>query len=152
MTCYPQIYFACHTRHVHDAGSGITLSKNQSDILNHLDEIEPTSLTELAAHMGVTPSTMSLATKRLVRQGFVTRERDLRDRRVIRLRLSAAGVRVKERQSVLDPERVRAVLDRLDDAERQTALTGLQLLARASGDAMKEYSRNRGQQGGRLAG
>lgn len=150
LTCYPQIYFACHTRHVRDDATGTTLSKHQADILNHLDEVEPTSLTELAEHMGVTPSTMSLATKRLIRQGFVTRERDARDRRVIRLRLSPAGARVKERQSVLDPDRVAAVLDRLTEEDRAAALHGLRLLARASGEAMTEYARSRRRD--RLAG
>jgi DNA-binding MarR family transcriptional regulator len=151
MTLYPQIYFACHTRHVRDAVSDTTLSKHQADILNHLDDVEPTSLTDLAEHMGVTASTMSLATKRLLRQGFITRHRDPSDGRVIQLRLSEAGVRVKEQQSVLDADRVSAVLDRLTAEERDAAIEGLRLLARASGEAMRAYSMTRGAGDRRLA-
>jgi DNA-binding MarR family transcriptional regulator len=152
MTLYPQIYFACHTRHVRDAETDTTLSKHQADILNHLDDVEPTNLTDLAEHMGVTVSTMSLATKRLLLQGFITRHRDPSDGRVIQLRLSEAGIRVKERQSVLDGGRVQAVLDRLTAEERFAAIEGLRLLARASAEAMREYSQTRGAGDRRLAG
>jgi DNA-binding MarR family transcriptional regulator len=140
---YPRIYYACHTRHVRDAQTEQVLSAHQAGILSHLDDVEPTTLLELAGHLGVTASTMSLAIERLVRQGFVLRQRDPRDRRAVQLRLSEAGVRVKEAQSVLDPERVRAVLRRLSPGDRQKALDGLALLARASQEQMHEQGPSR---------
>lgn len=129
---YPRIYFACHTRHVRDAITETVLSANQASILDHLDEHDPTTLTDLASHMGVTPSTMSIAVDRLVRQGYVTRIRDTEDKRRVRLRLTPAGTRIKSEKSVLDPSRVGAVLARLGTAERAEALRGLALLAQAS--------------------
>ena len=66
MNLYPRIYFACHTRHVRDARTEQVVSSHQASILDHLDEIEPTSLTTLASHMGVTLSTMSLTIDRLL--------------------------------------------------------------------------------------
>ena len=62
---YSQIYFACHTRHVHDPESGTRVSARQASILSHLDSVEPTPLSQLASHMGVTVSTMSIAVDRL---------------------------------------------------------------------------------------
>jgi DNA-binding MarR family transcriptional regulator len=132
LDAYPRIYFACHTRHVRDLRTETVLSANQASILDHLDEVEPTSLNELAAHMGVTPSTMSIAIERLVRQGYVTRLRDESDRRRVRLRLTPDGTRIKSEKSVLDPTRVNAVLARLSPSERADALRGLELLAKAS--------------------
>lgn len=137
LSAYPRIYFACHTRHVHDPESGHTLSRHQASILSHLDEVDATTLTELANHMGVTVSTMSLAIKRLERQGFIGRSRDVVDRRVIRLRLTEAGVRVRDAQSVLDEDRVAGMLEVLTAAERDVALEGLALLARAAGEYMR---------------
>jgi DNA-binding MarR family transcriptional regulator len=143
---YPRIYFACHRRHVRDPGTGDVLSAHQASILDHLDAVEATALTELAAHMGVTAGTMSVAVDRLVRGGYVTREIDPADRRRLRLRLTDAGVRVRGAHSVLDPELVSALLDRLAPGDREAALRGLSLLARAAGD------RSGPRQAGRRAG
>lgn len=136
MAFYPRIYFACHTRHVRDPKQNRTLSSHQASVLDHLDEIEPTGLLTLAAHMGVTASTMSLMIDRLARGGYVIRERDAKDGRRVNLLLTRAGVRIKSEKSVLDPQRVQAVLDQLTAAERRQAIHGLELLARASGQAM----------------
>ena len=127
---YPRIYFACHLRHVRDPKTRRTLSAHQASILDHLDEREPVTLLDLARHMGVTASTMSLHVERLVRRGYVLRERDSRDGRRLRLRVSASGARIREANSVLDPERVRAMLSRLSAAERAEGLRGLEILAK----------------------
>ncbi len=135
---YPRIYFACHMRHVRDPKRNRALSSHQASVLDHLDEIEPTGLLTLAAHMGVTASTMSLMIDRLARGGYVIRERDAKDGRRVNLRLTKAGVRIKSQQKVLDPERVRAVLGELTVREREEAIHGLDLLARASAQAMQK--------------
>jgi len=137
MTLYPRIYFACHTRHVRDPQSQRLLSRHQASILDHLDEVDPMSVTDLAGHMGVTVATMSLAIDRLEDKAYVQRARDPKDRRRVMLRVTAAGVRVREARSVLDPVRVEGVLAELSAADRVTALQGLALLARASNAHMK---------------
>ena len=133
---YPRIFFACHTRHRRDPLTRKRLSQHQASILDHLDDVEPTNLMDLARHMGVTPSTMSLSIERLVRRGYVLRARDPRDRRRLQLLLSPAGVRVKEAQQVLEPARVRGLLAQLAGEDRDSALRGLALLARAAGRYM----------------
>ena len=132
MELYPRIYFACHTRHVHDPSSGQKLSSHQASILDHLDGVEPTNMGELARHMGVTVSTMSISVSRLVTQGYVFRERDAADRRRVLLTLSPEGVRMKSAKSVLDPERCARVLAQLPEKQRAAALEGLSLLAEAA--------------------
>ena len=139
MTLYPRIYFACHTRHVRDPQSQRLLSRHQASILDHLDEIEPTTVMDLAAHMGVTAATMSLSIDRLERKGYVVRLKDAKDRRRVHVRLTTAGVRVREASSVLDPSRVETLVSRLSEAERTRAIEGLALLARAG----EEMSRAR---------
>jgi MarR family transcriptional regulator, organic hydroperoxide resistance regulator len=138
MSLYPRIYFACHTRHVADPKRKRMLSSHQASVLDHLDEIAPTGLLTLAAHMGVTASTMSLMIDRLARGGYVIRERDAQDGRRVGLRLTKSGVRIKSEKSVLDPQRVQAVLDQLTAGERRQAIHGLSLLAQASGRAMQK--------------
>lgn len=136
MTLYPRIYFACHTRHVRDPQSQRLLSRHQASILDHLDEIEPTTVMDLAAHMGVTAATMSLSIDRLERKGYVVRLKDAKDRRRVHVRLTGAGVRMRESSSVLDPGRVEALVARLNDDERTRAIEGLALLARAAQEQM----------------
>src|SRR5690242_10308527 len=103
MEHYPRIFFACHQRHRRDPQTQRLVSAHQASILDHLDEVEPTGLLELAMHMGVTASTMCISMSRLLRQGFVVSSRDPQDGRRVQLRLTPAGVRVKDASSVLEP-------------------------------------------------
>ena len=141
LDAYPRIFFACHRRHVHDRESSNTLSAHQASILDHLDTVEPMSLNDLAAHMGVTASTMSLAVDRLERAGYVVRERSTVDRRRLHLRLTDAGDRVKEASSVLEPDLVATLLRQLSAADRRDALRGLELLAHAADATVKTLGR-----------
>lgn len=140
LTLYPRIYFACHRRHLRDPQTHHHLSRHQATILDHLDELEPRTVMDLAGHMGVTAATMSLAIDRLERKGYVARLRDAADRRRVHVRLTAAGVRVRDASSVLDPVRVDALLARLTEDERARAIHGLELLARAASAEMQAAS------------
>lgn len=140
MEFYPKIYFACHTKHVNDPLKKVRLTAHQGSILDHLNDTDPVSLQELAIHMGVTPSTMSITIERLVKLGYVSRQKDKKDSRKIELLLTLQGTKIKRRKSVLDSERVREVLSRLTDDERSSAIKGLALLASASEVQMKSKS------------
>ena len=148
LRCYPQIYFACHRRHVRDEQTKAVLSAHQASVLDHLDDVEGTNLLELARHMGVTASTMSLMVDRLERGGHVTRERSKEDGRRVVLRLTPAGVRIKRQQNVLEPGLVEAMLARLDDDRRREALRGLELLAEAAREVVASGEMNRVLKGG----
>ncbi|MBI3724762.1 winged helix-turn-helix transcriptional regulator [bacterium] len=143
LEAYPRIYFACHTRHVSDPRTKDVLSAHQASILSHLDSLEATSLLELAGHMGVTASTMSLGIERLVRSCYVRRRRSAEDARRVDLSLTAKGVRTRDAQSVLDPALVRALLGRLSPLERERALSGLELLSGAASAATEEWARRK---------
>jgi DNA-binding MarR family transcriptional regulator len=132
LECYPQIYFACHRRHVRDPQTRAVMSAHQASVLDHLDAVEGTALLDLAQHMGVTASTMSLTVDRLERGGYLTRGRNQTDKRRVDLKLTPAGARIKRQQKALEPELVAALLARLDRARREEALRGLQLLAEAA--------------------
>ena len=136
MRFYPRIFFACHTRHVRDARTRRTISAHQASILDHLDEIEPTGLNDLARHMGVTASTMCITVDRLIRARYVARTRDPRDGRRVALRITRAGARLRDQKSVLDADLVRAMLARMTPAERRDGLRGLELLARAADESV----------------
>ena len=143
LDAYPKIFFACHRRHRRDPRTQKLLSESQARVLDHLDQVEPTSLTKLAEHLGVTLGTMSLSVERLVRRGYVRRREDPADGRKVRLLLTPAGARMKEAASVLDEDLVEAMMSRLDEADRALAVRGLELLADAAQLLISERASNR---------
>src|SRR4029077_16935345 len=134
MTWYPRIYFACHSRHVRDEEQNRVISAHLVSVLDHLDEVEPVGLLELAAHMGVTPSTMSITVDRLERGGYLAKTRSAADKRRVNLTLTAAGSRIRAKHTVLDNERVADVLKQLSPDERKQALHGLMMRRRAAAE------------------
>ena len=128
----PRILYACRRIDARTLSTGRSLSPQQALILDQLDADVPTSLQALAAQMSVTAPTMSVAIGRLVREGYVRRDRDTVDGRRLDLTLSPAGIRIRKSTSSLDPRRVAALLGRLSATDRAVAMRGLTALADAA--------------------
>jgi DNA-binding MarR family transcriptional regulator len=128
----PRVHFACRSRGGSVPESGVEVSEHQARILALLDPNDPAMVTELADVMGVTASTMSLNLKRLEGRGLIERQRDPADRRVMNVRLSGEGARMRESLSELDVARVDAMLRALGRDERRVAIQGLVALAEAA--------------------
>ena len=135
---YPQIYFACHTRHVRRASTTTQLSATDSTLLAHLDEEHAVRATALARHLGLAASTLSAAIARLAKLDYVIQRRDSRDGRAVELLLSAKGAAAMQASSVLESDRVRRMLAHLRAPERKRALDGLALLGKAARKAQGE--------------
>ena len=140
--CYPQVYYACHTRHDRARSSSAHLSARDSEILVHLDSREPLTLSTLAAHMDLSRSTLSEAVTKLESFGYIGKQRgDDGDRRRVGLILTKKGVDAVRANSVLEAARLRAALSRLTKAEQSAAVRGLELLARAARTAVQHGPR-----------
>lgn len=137
---YPRIFLACHTDHRRDPESRSVLSDAQASLLDHLDDVESIRLTDLARHLGITPSSASLAVSRLSVRGYVARSKSPGDGREVRLRLSPAGRRVRDAREVLNPRLVQRLVSRLGPREQVRAIEGLALLAREADVLLKERS------------
>jgi DNA-binding MarR family transcriptional regulator len=125
---YPQIYLACHVDHTtrrRDHG----LSDRDAAVLAHLDELAPVTAGALAKHLGVGPSTVTEAIDRLAAKQLVERRRVGRK---VELRITPAGVALMQASSVLDADRVSALLDALPEPQRADAVRGIELLATAA--------------------
>lgn len=129
---YPQIYFACHTRHPRRRTSDVSLSPSDGTVLMHLGAGPGPTPSGLARHLGIGKPTLSAALKRLEALGYVTRHASPQDRRRVQLALTDSGVVAVRRASVLDAARVRQVLASLTARDRARAVDGLTLLARAA--------------------
>jgi DNA-binding MarR family transcriptional regulator len=124
---FPQIYFACHTRHRRRRTSMHRISARDSTILAHLSRQTPTTPARLAEHLGVARSTLSEALKRLIDLGLVERP----SVRTAGVRLSARGADAIQSDSVLETERLRSALELLSVAEQRLVARGLTTLAEA---------------------
>jgi len=129
---YPQIFVACHTDHVRAASTTWRISSQDASILVHLERDSGLSPRALADHLGVAPSTLSAAIARLSELGYLTSKPDDVDRRKRELRLTARGAEAIASTSVLNAERVQAMLNELKPDERKAAIRGLALLAQAA--------------------
>ncbi len=79
----------------------------QATILLALESDGPQKISDVAKHLNMTPSNLSMICRRLERDGFLSRSRDERDQRVVRLKLT-------ERASqVMCAVQARALEDRL---------------------------------------
>jgi DNA-binding MarR family transcriptional regulator len=93
----------------------VNLTMQQLKVLLLLSRHDGISSQELTRHLGVSLATLSGIVDRLVAQGHVTRTEDQHDRRIRRIRLSAAGRETLTEIMDGGTRAQRRVLDRLDD-------------------------------------
>lgn len=141
LDAYPAIFLACHRQHLREDERGHTVTEHQASILDHLHPARPTTLSRLAEHMGVSRSTMSITVRRLVRCGYIEHRRDKSDRRSVRLTLTPAGARLREQNTLLDPDLVREMFAVMKSGDLEIALVGMERLARAARTLLRRRSR-----------
>lgn len=93
----------------------------------------PITLGELAAAEQVRPPTMTRVVGALAADGLVRRESDPADRRLVRLRATAAGARVLERGRARRIDALARELDALPPAERAALRGALDVLEHVVG-------------------
>jgi DNA-binding MarR family transcriptional regulator len=101
------------------------------------------TLSWLAAQVKVSAPTASGLADRLVRQGYVRREEDPRDRRLVRHHLTDSGTAIlgeMEREGVALFE---AILSRLSDEDLDSLVHGLTVLNAAAADVARESAEAR---------
>jgi len=125
---YPQLYLACHVEHT-TRRRGHGLSDRDASVLAHLDELSPVTAGSLAKHLGVGPSSVTAAIDHLERRGLVERRRVGRR---VELRITRAGIEQMRATSVLDADRLEALLARVPARRRAEAVRGIELLATAA--------------------
>lgn len=143
LDAYPAIFLACHRQHIREDEGGNAVTERQASILDHLDPVRATTLSQLAEHMGVGRSSMSITVQRLVRNGYIACKRDGKDTRCVRLTLTPAGARVREQNTLLDPALVREMFALMNGPTLETALQGLETLAKSAKTVLRRRSRRR---------
>jgi DNA-binding MarR family transcriptional regulator len=129
LDAYPAIFLACHRRHVRQDAAGLRVTERQASVLDHLHPVRPTSLSQLAEHLGVGRSAMSIIVTRLVRQGYVAKVVGRQDSRRVDLTLTPSGAKIKEQNTILDPDLVMDMFRPMRAEQLEIALQGIERLA-----------------------
>jgi DNA-binding MarR family transcriptional regulator len=109
---------------------GQPISLSQAFALHELDTGIPLSQQELAARLRLEKSTVSRLAAELERKGLLVRERDPRNRRLYRLRLTDEGRAVHRRMGTVIHEQYVRWAANLSESEQEALLAGLTALVR----------------------
>jgi DNA-binding MarR family transcriptional regulator len=94
----------------------------------------PQRMVDLAAALGVTPSTAGRMCDRLVRKGLIRRHRDRADRRAVQVSITAAGKQVVDQATARRRELIAGILAKLPARQQPAIANALQAFARAAGE------------------
>ena len=86
---------------------------------------------------------MSITVARLVRNGYVTSRRDAHDARRIALTLTPKGARVKDQNTILEPQLVKEIFRLIPAAELESALQGIERIAKYANILLRQRKRAR---------
>lgn len=98
----------------------------------------PERLSDLAARLGVEPSTATRMCDRLVRKGLITRRRTADDRRGVRLSLAAPGMQLVTEVTRRRRIEIARILESMPTASREAVLEGLRAFAAAAGEVPEQ--------------
>ncbi|MCD5407750.1 MarR family winged helix-turn-helix transcriptional regulator [Candidatus Bipolaricaulota bacterium] len=121
----------------------VGISPPQFALLDWIARNEGARLRQIAAGLGVTPPTASVALRRLEELDLVERRPDPRDRRAVRFALTPEGRALQRRAERFKRRRARTILAPLSPAERETLVRLLEkaLAALEKGERRKSEDR-----------
>ena len=103
----------------------------QCNVLSELRRGGPVSLVALTGRLRLDKAWVSRTIEHLVKEGLVTRQADVRDRRAVRLALTARGQRASRALDALLDRQVEGVFARLPARQRAEVGRALTLLTKA---------------------
>jgi DNA-binding MarR family transcriptional regulator len=123
----------------HATGSRASVAQMKAVI--HLAEYGPQTMTDLATGLGITTPSATGLINPLVDMGYVVRERDTRDRRVVRVQLSESSRLMADTILKQRHAEVERALEGMTPEAQANFLEGLRRLAAAYGNPRPGRSR-----------
>ena len=123
---------AVATRSLGAAAEDTTLAQYRALVV--LASQGPQRMGDLAAALGVTPSTAGRMSDRLVRKGLIRRHRARADRRAVLVSITGSGRQVVDTATARRRELLAEILGRLPAVQQAAVATALQAFAEAAGE------------------
>ncbi len=124
-------------------GSFSDLTIAELHTLESIGLYDTKTMSETAAALGVTTGTLTVAVDRLVRKGYVTRERDMGDRRIVRVKLTRKGKLAYRIHNKFHRLLVERITDGLDEERRDILLGMLENISGFIREQVRRYDYER---------
>jgi len=115
------------------------LSVAQFKALLLLEHHGPLSMSDLAHLLGISPSTASLTTERMVKHNLVKRRHDLADKRMVRVHISVAGAAYLAAHREHARDVFRQTLERLTPEEVKHYVDSWEFLVKTTQKVTQDY-------------
>lgn len=101
------------------------ITNNDMHVIEAIGKEDPKNMSTLAAALSVTMGSLTIAINSLVRKGYVRRQRSRKDRRVVNVELSDAGIAAYDHHRRFHREMVEAMTADLSDQEIEAIIASL---------------------------
>lgn len=105
--------------------SNVALSMTEVHILEAIQKSDSKMMSAIAKRLMVTQGTLTVSTSKLVKKGYVVRERDEEDRRIVRLALTDKAQYVLDVHDQFHSRMIDKVLDELDVGKDEALVKSL---------------------------
>ncbi|WP_407544948.1 MarR family winged helix-turn-helix transcriptional regulator [Priestia sp. HNGD-A6] len=116
------IYFYLHYKHEE------TLTHQNIRCMQMIKKKKEVTVKDLSEVLDVTHHTASEHIKRLINKGILEKERSAYDKRVVYVKLTPYGEEVLKRNTELDKEKLKMILERLSLEEQQKIINAFSVL------------------------
>jgi DNA-binding MarR family transcriptional regulator len=123
---------AVATTSLGDTADDITIAQYRALVV--LASRGPQRMAELAAALGVAPSTAGRMCDRLLRKGLIRRHRVRADRRAVRVSITEAGRQVVDEATARRRAALAGILAKLSARQQSAVAAALRAFARAAGE------------------
>ncbi|WP_242309203.1 MarR family winged helix-turn-helix transcriptional regulator [Bacillus cereus group sp. BfR-BA-01331] len=106
------------------------LSHQAIRILQIVSREKDITIGKVATELSLSHNTSSEHVKRLIQKGFIIKERNKHDERVVNLTLTKEGIEVLEKHTLLDKEKIKILESQLSKEEQQLIEKAFSLLAK----------------------
>ncbi|EJS65434.1 MULTISPECIES: MarR family winged helix-turn-helix transcriptional regulator [Bacillus] len=106
------------------------LSHQAIRILQIVSREKDITIGKVAIELSLSHNTASEHVKRLIQKGFIMKERNKQDERVVNLTLTKDGIEVLEKHTLLDKEKIKILESQLSKEEQQLIEKAFSLLAK----------------------
>ncbi|MEC2916602.1 MarR family transcriptional regulator [Bacillus cereus] len=121
---WESIYY--HLRYEYDDN----LSHQALRILQIVSREKDITIGKVATELSLSHNTASEPIKRLIQKGFIVKERNKKDERLVNLTLTIEGIEVLEKHTLLDKEKIKILESQLSKEEQQLIEKAFSLLAK----------------------
>lgn len=120
-------------------GEFLNISCNDMHVIEAVGIDEPRSMSEVAKRLSITTGTLTKSIDALVEKNYVERKRSEKDKRVVRLSLTDAGIRAYEHHARFHQNMINDIKQGLNEEETRILIATLGKLVTYYQEKYREY-------------